>query len=181
MCCKNCECQALQVGSPAPSFRSEAYSRGKFEHVSLEDYRGKWVILFFYPLDFTFVCPTEIQEFDRKSDEFAKENAVILGVSVDSVFSHKTWSKELGELKFPLLSDITKTVSKSYGVLLENKGIALRGTFIIDPEGILRATTVHDLPIGRSVTETLRVLHACQTGDLCPVGWEKGNPTLGKA
>lgn len=154
---------------------------GKFTHVALEDYRGKWVVLFFYPLDFTFVCPTEIIEFNKHAEDFAKHNAQILGASVDSVYSHQAWSKDLGKLQFPLLSDMTKELSLDYGVLLEEKGIALRGTFIIDPEGILRHITVNDLPIGRSVKETLRVLQAAQSGELCPVGWEKGEETLGKA
>ncbi len=171
----------MQVGSPAPAFRCEALVKGQFEHLSLEDYRGKWVVLFFYPLDFTFVCPTEILEFNKKAPEFVQANAEILGISTDSVYSHQAWAKELGNLHFPLLSDITKKISKDYGVLLEDKGIALRGTFIIDPQGILVAATVHDLPIGRSVVEALRVLHAAQSGDLCPVGWEKGQKTLGKA
>jgi len=173
--------QPLQVASPAPGFRCEAFVDGKFEHISLDDYSGQWVVLFFYPLDFTFVCPTEIKEFNAKADEFKKVNAQILGISVDSVYSHQAWSKDLGKLNFPLLSDITKEVSMDYAVLLEEQGIALRGTFIIDPDGILRAMNVYDLPIGRSVKETLRVLNACQTGDLCPVGWEEGKDTLGKA
>jgi len=172
----------LQVGSPAPTFRCEAFMPdGKFEHVALEDYKGKWVVLFFYPLDFTFVCPTEIVEFNKHTGDFEKENAQILGISVDSVYSHQAWSKDLGQLSFPILADMTKEVSMDYGVLLEDKGIALRGTFIIDPEGILKHVTVNDLPIGRSVKETLRVLRAAQSGELCPVGWEKGEKTLGKA
>jgi peroxiredoxin 2/4 len=171
----------FQVGSPAPGFRMEGLVDGKFQHVSLQDYEGKWVVLFFYPLDFTFVCPTEIKEFNAAAKDFADMNAQVLGVSVDSVYSHQAWSKDLGDLKIPLLSDMTKEVSRSYGVLLEEMGIALRGTFIIDPEGILRVQVVHDLPVGRSVKETLRVLKALQTGELCPVGWEPGSETLGKA
>lgn len=174
--------QPLQVGSPAPTFRAEAFMPdGKFMNVSLEDYRGKWVVLFFYPLDFTFVCPTEILEFNKHTDEFTKENAQVLGISTDSVYSHQAWAKDLGKLHFPLLADMTKEISMDYTVLLEEKGIALRGTFIIDPEGILKHVTINDLPIGRSVKETLRVLHAAQSGELCPVGWEKGEKTLGKA
>jgi len=174
--------QPLQVASPAPGFRCEAYMpEGNFEYISLDDFKGKWVVLFFYPLDFTFVCPTEIKEFNAHAADFEKQNAQLLGISTDSVYSHQAWSKDLGKLSFPLLSDITKEMSMDYGVLLEDKGIALRGTFVIDPEGILRHVTVNDLPIGRSVKETLRILHACQTGELCPVGWEKGSTTLGKA
>ncbi len=172
----------MQVGSKAPEFRAEAFMPdATFQHVALEDYKGKWVVLFFYPLDFTFVCPTEILEFNKHVADFEKDNAQILGVSVDSVYSHQAWSKDLGQLAFPLISDITKEISMDYGVLLEEQGIALRGSFIIDPEGVLRHITVNDLPIGRSVKETLRVLHAAQSGELCPVGWSKGDDTLGKA
>lgn len=174
--------QPLMVGQKAPAFRAEAFMPdGTFQHVALEDLKGKWVVLFFYPLDFTFVCPTEIKEFAKHIADFEKDNAQILGVSVDSVYSHQAWSKDLGNLGFPLLSDMTKEISMNYNVLIEDQGIALRGTFIIDPEGVLRHITVNDLPIGRSVKETLRVLHACQTGELCPVGWEKGSDTLGEA
>jgi len=180
-CCSD-DSACLQVGSPAPDFRCEAFMPdGKFTHIGLEDYRGKWLILFFYPLDFTFVCPTEILEFNKHAGDFEKLNAQLVGASTDSVYSHQAWSKDLGKLHFPLLSDMTKQLSADYGVLLEEKGIALRGTFIIDPEGVLRHVTINDLPIGRSVKETLRVLHAAQSGDLCPVGWEKGEKTLGKA
>lgn len=173
--------QPLQVGLPAPKFRCEALVNGDFEHVALEDLKGKWVVLFFYPLDFTFVCPTEIMEFNKHAKDFEKENAQLLGISVDSVYSHQAWGKELGELNIPLLSDMTKQVSADYGVLIEEQGIALRGTFIIDPEGILRHITVNDLPVGRDVKETIRVLHALQSGELCPIGWKKGDDTLGKA
>jgi alkyl hydroperoxide reductase subunit AhpC len=180
--CNDIVFQPLQVASPAPDFKCEAFMPdGKFQHVSLEDYKGKWVVLFFYPLDFTFVCPTEIIEFNKHTGEFEKLNAQILGVSVDSVYSHQAWSKDLGKLSFPLLSDMTKEISMDYGVLLEDKGIALRGTFIIDPDGILRQASVNDLPIGRSVKETLRLVKAAQSGELCPVGWEPGEDTLGKA
>ena len=145
----------------------------KFKDVCLDEFKGKWVVLFFYPLDFTFICPTEITEFSKRDSEFKQLNAQVLGVSIDSVFSHKAWLKELGNLNYPLLSDITKEVSRKYGVLLEEKGIALRGTFIIDPDGKLRYQLIHDLGIGRSIEEILRVLRALQTGELCPVS---GNP-----
>lgn len=172
-----------QIGSFAPDFTLEAVMpNGKMGNVSLSDYEGKWVVLFFYPLDFTFVCPTEIIEFSKRHGEFEKLGAQILGVSVDSVYSHDAWVKgDLGKLNYPLLSDINKAVSYEYGVLLDDKGIALRGTYIIDPEGKVRVKIVHDLPIGRSVDETIRVLTALGTGELCPVGWQKGGKTLGKA
>ena len=174
------------VGQPAPQFKAQAFFDGQMKEVSLSDYKGKWIVLFFYPLDFTFVCPTEILEFNSKADEFKKKNAQLLGVSIDSVFSHKAWCdlpKEkggIGKLNFPLIADLTKKISQDYGVLLEDTGIALRGTFIIDSDGKIRAATVHDLQVGRSVDETLRVLSAFQTGELCPVAWNPGEKTLGK-
>ena len=172
---------ALQVGKPAPDFTMEGVAGKEFKEFTLSDFRGKWVVLFFYPLDFTFVCPTEIIGFNERHDEFTKLNAEILGASVDSKFSHLAWiSKELGELRYPLLSDITKDVARNYGILIEQQGISLRGLYIIDPNGILRYELVHDLGVGRSVDETLRVLQALQTGELCPVNWKKGAKTLGK-
>ncbi len=172
----------VQVGKPAPGFTLDALVGQDFKKISLSDYKDKkWVILFFYPLDFTFVCPTEILEFSKRANEFEEMNAVILGASIDSIYSHKAWTKELGELSYPLLSDITQEVARTYGVLIEEKGHALRGLYIIDPEGTLRYELVHDLSVGRSVDETLRVLKALQSGELCPVGWKPGQKTLGKA
>lgn len=170
------------VGQQAPQFKAPAYVDGQIKEISLSDYKGKWVVLFFYPLDFTFVCPTEIQEFSKRADEFKKLNAQLIGGSIDSVYSHKGWCEQggLGKLSFPLISDITKKISQDYGILLEDKGISLRGTFVIDPEGKIRAATIHDLQVGRSVDETLRVLTAFETGELCPVGWKPGQKTLGK-
>ena len=172
---------SVQVGQKAPNFEVEGVLEDQFISESLSKYRGKWVVLFFYPLDFTFICPTEITEFSKRNDEFKELKSQVLGMSIDSKFSHKAWLKELGQLKYPLLSDITKDVSRNYGVLLEDKGIALRGTFIIDPEVTLKYQLVHDLGIGRSVEEVLRVLKALQTGELCPVEWKPGKKTLGKA
>jgi len=169
-----------KVGQSAPDFTMQGVEGEEFKEYSLDCYKGKWVVLFFYPLDFTFVCPTEITEFSKRESDFKSLNAQVLGVSVDSVHSHKAWLKDLGKLSYPLLSDITKEVSRKYGVLLEDKGIALRGTFIIDPEGKIRYQLVHDLGVGRSVEEILRVLNALQTGDLCPVEWKPGKKTLGK-
>ncbi len=171
----------LQVGQPAPEFTMEGVSGKEFGEFSLAGYQGKWVVLFFYPLDFTFVCPTEIIGFNERYEEFGKLNAEILGASVDSKFSHLAWiSNELGDLRYPLLSDITKEVARQYGILIEQQGISLRGLYIIDPNGILRYELVHDLNVGRSVDETLRVLEALQTGELCPIDWRKGVKTLGK-
>jgi alkyl hydroperoxide reductase subunit AhpC len=174
------------VGKKAPDFTMEvAYGNGKdFGTVSLSDYRGKWLVLFFYPLDFTFVCPTEITALSQAADEFKKLNTEILGVSVDSKHSHRAWintpvsENGLGPLNFPLASDITKSVSRDYGVLIEEEGIALRGLFIIDPEGELKYQVVHHNDVGRSVDETLRVLQALQSGGLCAANWRPGNKHL---
>lgn len=170
----------LQVGKPAPEFTTEIYSKGNFAKTSLADHRGKWVVLFFYPMDFTFVCPTEIVEMSEKMAEFEKLGAVVLGGSTDSVHSHKAWMKDLGELNYPLFSDMSREMSRNYGVLIEDKGFALRGTFVIDPEGILRYQLVHDLTVGRNADELLRVLSSLQTGELCPANWKPGQKTLGK-
>jgi len=165
----------------APGFELEGVVRGEFTKVNLEDYRGRWIVLFFYPLDFTFVCPTEILEFSKRINDFEEAGSQILCVSVDSKYSHLAWQKEIGGIAYPMLSDITKRVSQQYGVLLPEEGVSLRGLFIIDPEGIVRYELVHDLSVGRSVGETLRVLKALQTGELCPVDWQPGEETLGAA
>jgi alkyl hydroperoxide reductase subunit AhpC len=174
--------QYAKVGESAPNFTLEAVINKEFKKVSLTDYRGKWVVLFFYPLDFTSVCPTEIRGFNEKLEAFKKLNAIVLGASVDSKYSHLAWIErgDLGELKYPLLSDIRKEVADRYGILDESEGVALRGLFIIDPEGVLQYQLEHNLSVGRSVEETLRVLEALQTGELCPVGWHPGQKTLGK-
>ncbi|RXT08983.1 peroxiredoxin [Ammoniphilus sp. CFH 90114] len=174
------------VGKQAPYFEMEtALGNGKdFGKVTLSDYRGKWLVLFFYPLDFTFVCPTEITALSDAAHIFADLDAEILGVSTDSKFSHRAWinmsreDKGLGKLNFPLGSDITKKVASDYGVLIEEEGVALRGLFIIDPEGELKYQVVNHNDIGRSVDETLRVLQAIQSGGLCPANWRPGDRTL---
>lgn len=170
------------IGQKAPDFKATAYEAGKQTEVSLSQYKGKWVVLFFYPLDFTFVCPTEIQGFARKVSEFQKLNAVVLGCSTDSYYSHQAWfERDLPEVKFPILADTNHAISRAFGVLKEEAGIAYRGTFIIDPNGILRSMVINDLPVGRSVDETIRTLQALQTGDLVPCEWKPGQKTLGKA
>ncbi|WP_025692231.1 peroxiredoxin [Paenibacillus zanthoxyli] len=174
------------VGKPAPDFTMETVTGdGKeFGKVSLSDYRGKWLVFFFYPLDFTFVCPTEITALSEAADQFTALDTEILGVSIDSVHSHKAWINApkdaggLGQLKFPLASDITKKVASDYGVLIEEEGIALRGLFIIDPEGELKYQVVNHNDVGRSVEETLRVLQALQSGGLCPMNWKPGDKNL---
>jgi peroxiredoxin 2/4 len=173
--------EAVQVGSRAPHFDEMAYADHAFTRVRLADYAGKWVVLFFYPLDFTFVCPTEIKGFAAHEAEFAAKNAVVIGASTDSEHSHKAWfERDLPNVTFPVLADTAHRVARAYGVLIEEKGIALRGTFIIDPQGVLKYMVVSDNNVGRSVKETLRVLEALQTGELCPVEWEPGKETLGK-
>ncbi|KAJ1558744.1 Peroxiredoxin-2 [Nowakowskiella sp. JEL0078] len=191
---------SARVKLPAPKFSADVVVNSEFGRISLDDYKGKWVVLFFYPLDFTFVCPTEIIEFSERSSEFKALGAEVIGASVDSKHSHLAWINQprkeggLGYMKIPLIADITKKISKDYGVLIEegpDAGIALRGTFIIDPKGILRQATINDLPIGRNVDETIRLLEALQFneqhGEVCPSGWKKGaltmkdNPTDSKA
>ena len=172
----------MRIGEKVPEFVAEAYQEGRFTKVNFSDYKGRWVVLFFYPLDFTFVCPTEIRGFGKKEQDFKKLNAVVLGASTDSKHSHKAWlERDLPEVKFPILADTTHEISRMFGVLKEDEGIDYRGTFIIDPEGIVRYLVISDLNVGRSVDETLRVLQALQSGELCPVEWEPGQKTLGKA
>ncbi|MHB0976369.1 MAG: peroxiredoxin [Candidatus Aquicultorales bacterium] len=174
------------VGAEAPDFSMEAVdgSGEDFTTVSLADFRGKWLVFFYYPNDFTFVCPTEIVGISKRIDEFKKLNAEVLGASTDSKYSHKAWinapqdQNGLGKINYPLAADFTKEVARRYGVLIEEEGVALRGLFIIDPEGVVRYCVVHDLDVGRSVGETLRVLQALQSGGLCPVEWQPGQPTL---
>jgi alkyl hydroperoxide reductase subunit AhpC len=169
----------VKIGQPVPDVHVDAYVNGAITKVALSDYRGKWVVLFFYPLDFTFVCPTEIIGFAKAESDFTKRNAVVLAASTDSAFSHKAWfQRDMPEVKFPVLADTAHTLSKEFDVLLEDQGIALRGTFLIDPDGVLRYQVVSALNVGRSVKETLRVLAALQTGGLCPVDWEPGQATL---
>jgi peroxiredoxin (alkyl hydroperoxide reductase subunit C) len=176
----------IQVGQQAPDFNMESTRNleNLDQPVRLADYKGKWLVMFFYPLDFTFVCPTEIVAFSEAVQRFRAVGAEVLGVSTDSKFSHRAWIKTprnqngLGELNFPLASDLTREVSRKYGVLIEDKGIALRGLFIVDPKGTLQYSVVHNLGVGRSVDETLRVLQAFQTGELCPANWKPGAATL---
>jgi peroxiredoxin (alkyl hydroperoxide reductase subunit C) len=165
------------IGQPAPQFTAPAVVEGgNFKDLNLSDYKGKWVVMFFYPLDFTFVCPTEITQFRDSLPKFKELGAAVLGVSVDSVHSHKRWIKDdLGELGYPLIGDITKRISRDYGVLLENAGIATRGTFIIDPEQNVQYAGIHNLNVGRDANEILRVLTGLQSGELCGAGWKPGS------
>lgn len=171
----------IDVGQPAPQFTAEALVGREFKSIKLSEYKGKWVCLYFYPLDFTFVCPTEIAEFSRLTPEFEKRNCVVLGGSCDSKYSHLGWvqaKKEIGDLKHPLIADYTKDIAKAYGILDDKKGVSKRAAFLIDPEGIIRFVYVTDLSVGRNPQEVLRVLDALDTGELCPVSWSKGQPTL---
>ncbi|MFZ2948322.1 MAG: peroxiredoxin, partial [Desulfuromonadaceae bacterium] len=176
----------VTVGKPAPDFRLEGVigtEPGKeFKTMALKDFREKWLVLFFYPADFTFVCPTEIKGFSDSIDSFKKLNAEVIAVSTDSKWSHLAWIKrgDLGNLRYPLLSDITKETAHAYGLLDAAQGVALRGLFIIDPKGTIQYQVVHNLDVGRSIEETLRVLEALQSGGLCPLGWKPGQKTLGK-
>ena len=164
-----------KVGQPAPDFNMPSTKNIEKlnENVELNDYKGRWVVLLFYPLDFTFVCPTELTSFSDRYEDFEGIGAAVIGVSTDSVHSHRAWLKTPRDkggvegLRYPLASDITKSVARDYGVLIEEKGVALRGLFVIDPEGTLRYAVVHDLNVGRSADETLRVIQALQTGGLC--------------
>jgi peroxiredoxin (alkyl hydroperoxide reductase subunit C) len=165
-----------------------AVIEGEFKEIQLSDYQGKWLVLFFYPLDFTFVCPTEIIAYSDKMDEFKKIGCEVVGASIDSHYSHFAWinmprkAGGLGGLKYPLLSDLSKNISRAYGVLLEEAGVALRGLFIIDPKGVLRQITINDLPVGRCVEETLRLVKAFQFtdkhGEVCPANWTPDSPTI---
>ena len=169
------------VGRKAPDFKMNICDGQTcdFGEVKLSDYEGKWLVMFFYPLDFTLVWPTEIKGYSGRIEDFKKENAEVLAVSVDSEHSHKAWiNSSLGKVNFPMAADMTKQVSRDYGVLLEEDGVALRGLFIIDPEGIVRYSVIHDLNVGRSVDETIRVLRALKTGGLCPIDWDEGEELL---
>ncbi|OGL87287.1 thioredoxin peroxidase [Candidatus Uhrbacteria bacterium RIFCSPLOWO2_02_FULL_48_12] len=173
----------LHLNKPAPDFRNVvAYHKGEFTKVSLSDYKGQWLVLFFYPRDFTFVCPTEIRGFAKHESEFKALNCAILAASTDSEWSHKAWfERDLADVAYPILADTAHHISRDYGVLNEDNGEADRGLFIIDPDGIVRYIVVSDGSVGRSVKETLRVLKAIQTGERCPLDWEVGQKTLGKA
>ena len=170
----------VQVGSKVPEFEAEAlYPDGSFKNFKFSDVKGKWLVVFFYPLDFTFVCPTEIRGFEEARERFKAAGAEIVSVSTDSVYTHKAWVEHgLGKVNFPMISDLNHTLSRLFGVLVPEKGIALRGTFVIDPGGVLRSAVINDLSVGRSVEETLRTLQAFKTGGLTGCGWTPGSPTL---
>ena len=175
-----------RVQAQAPDFTAEAVmSDGSTKELKLSDYKGKYVVLFFYPLDFTFVCPTEILAFSDRVKEFKDKGAEVIGVSVDSAFTHQAWRNTprkkggVGDVAYPLVADLDKSIARSYGVLIEKPGIALRGLFLIDTEGVIRHITINDLPLGRNVDEALRLIDAIEYhskhGEVCPVNWTKGD------
>lgn len=181
--------ECLRVGQSAPEFKATAVVDQEFKDIKLSDYRGQYVVLFFYPLDFTFVCPTEITAFSDRHEDFKKIGTEILGVSVDSPFSHLAWiqsdrkSGGVGDLNYPLVSDLKREISTAYNVLDPNEGVALRGLFIIDKDGVIQHSTINNLSFGRSVDETLRTLQAIQhvqshPDEVCPAGWQPGDKTM---
>ncbi|MAH07641.1 peroxiredoxin [Candidatus Pacearchaeota archaeon] len=180
------EPQILEINEPAPRFQAEAFHNNEVKKINLDQFRGKWVILFFYPADFTFVCPTELGDLADNYQTFQDLNAEILSVSTDTTFVHKAWhdnSETIKKIKFPMLADPTGKICKSYQTYIEEEGLSLRGTFIIDPEGILKAFELHDNSIGRSTKELIRKVQAAQFvsqhgGEVCPINWEPGKETL---
>jgi peroxiredoxin 2/4 len=167
----------IRIGDQAPDFTLQGIFQGKVSDFTLPSFRGKWLILFFYPADFTFICPTEVAGFSNAAHLFRAEDAEILGVSVDSIESHRKWAEELGGVEYPLLSDDEKAVSRAYNVLDEREGVCLRATFIIKPSGDISYLVISHTNVGRSVEETLRVLKALRTERLCPSDWQPGEST----
>jgi len=175
----------LSVGDRFPQFKLQSVvslEKGKeFREITNESYEGKWQVVFFWPMDFTFICPTEIAEFGRRNGDFQDRDAQVLGASTDTHFVHLAWRKDhqdLRSLPFPMLADTKRELSQALGILHKQDGVALRATFIVDPEGIIRWASVNDLSVGRNVDEVLRVLDALQTDELCPCNWKKGEATL---
>ncbi|MGE5350933.1 MAG: peroxiredoxin [Acidobacteriota bacterium] len=177
----------LTVGQKFPEFKKKSVvsiENGKeFQEITSEDHKkqNQWMVMFWYPKDFTFVCPTEIAEFNKNYEEFRDRDAMLIGASTDSEYVHLAWRKhhdDLSDLKFPLLADTSKSLSEELGILEANEKIAYRATFIVDPQGIIRFVSVNDLSVGRNVKEVLRVLDALQTDELCPCNWQKGQETL---
>ena len=177
------------VGNKAPDFKAPAVVDGKFKDISLSDFRGKWKVLLFYPLDFTFVCPTEITAYNDALFQFREFNCEVMAISTDSQFSHLAWVKQprndggLGpETTMPLIADFNKTISRDYQVLIEDEGVALRGLFLIDTKDYIQHATINNLPVGRNVEETLRLLEAYQFtdkhGEVCPANWNRGGDTM---
>lgn len=178
----------LTIGDKFPNFNLKAavsLEKGKeFAEINNASYEGKWKVVFFWPMDFTFICPTEIAEFGKRNRDFADRDAQVLGGSTDSHYVHLAWRNshaDLKDLPFPMLADTKRELTSELGILHKQAGVALRATFIVDPEGTIRWVSVNDLSVGRNVDDTLRVLDGLQSGELCPCNWEKGEDTLGKA
>ena len=175
-----------KINQPAPLFSAKALYHNDTKTINLTDYRGKWVVLVFYPADFTFICPTELGDLADHYEEFQKLHTEVLSVSTDTVFVHKAWhdnSNTIAKIKFPMLADPTGNICKAYGTYISEEGLSLRGTFIVDPDGILKAFELHDNSIGRSSTELLRKVKAAQFvrehgGEVCPANWEPGKATI---
>lgn len=176
----------VKINAPAPDFSEDAYIDDQIKKISLKDYQGKWVVLFFYPADFTFVCPTELGELADHYAEIQAEGAEVISVSVDTAFVHKAWhdtSETIKKIQYPMLADPTRRVCMNYDTLIEDEGLSLRATFLIDPEGRVKAYEVHDNSIGRSVEEIIRKLQAAKFvaehgGEVCPMNWKPGEKTL---
>jgi len=176
----------IQIGQTVPDIESEAFHNEKVEKIKFSDYRGKWLVLIFYPADFTFICPTELEEAADYYEEFQKLGAEVFSASTDTVFVHKAWhdhSKAIQKIKFPMLADPTGKLCRAFGTYIEEQGISLRGSFVIDPDGVLKAFEMHDNSIGRTAKELLRKLQAAiyvrgHKGEVCPASWEPGKQTL---
>jgi len=175
----------LTVGDTFPRFALQAavsLERGKeFQEITDQSHPGRWKVVFYWPMDFTFICPTEIAEFGKRHRDFSDRDAVVLGASIDTHFVHLAWRRsheDLRELPFPMLADTKRELASALGILHKQDGVALRATFIVDPEGVIRHVSVNDLSVGRNVDETLRVLDALQTDELCPCNWNKGDDVL---
>lgn len=189
--CSDCDCESDVVAEPLvnadlPDVTFKAYHDDEIKTLSLSDYKGKWLVLFFYPADFTFVCPTELEEMANLYDDFKKEGAEVLSISTDTVYVHKAWhdtSSAIRKINFPMVADPTGELSQLFGVYLPNDGLALRGSFIIDPDGHVKAMEVHDNSVGRSGKELIRKLRAAKfvrehKGEVCPANWTPGEKTL---
>jgi len=175
----------LTIGDKFPEFDLKSVvsleKDKEFKQVTSKDYSGKWKVVFFWPKDFTFVCPTEIAEFGRRNADFADRDAQVLGASVDNEYVHLAWRKDhpdLRTLPFPMMADLRRDLSSALGILHPSDGVSMRATFIVDPDGIIRYVSVTDLDVGRNVEDVVRVLDALQTGELCPCNWKKGEATL---
>lgn len=176
----------VQIDSEAPGFTAKALHNNEVKTINLEDYKGKWVVLFFYPADFTFVCPTELGELADAYEKLQAMNVEILSISTDTEFAHKAWhdmSDTIKKIKYPMVADPTGNICRDYGTYIEEEGLSLRGTFLIDPDGILKVMEIHNNDIGRSIQELIRKIKAAQfvrehSGQVCPANWQEGSSTL---